>query len=55
MTPVDLFYSSYSNAFCKPLRTYKGGPTYIEVDLKVWTPVANIWPLLFTDHYHDTH
>lgn len=55
MTPVTLFYSSYSNAACPPLSTYKGGRTYNEVDQKVWTPVANLWSLLFTDLYHDTN
>ena len=55
MTPVTLFYSSYSNAACPPLHTYKGGYISWEVDLKVWAPVANLWSLLFTNTYHDTH
>lgn len=54
MTPIDLFYSSYSNAACQPLSTYKGGATCSEVDLKVWSPVASIWSLIFADIYHDT-
>lgn len=54
MTPIDLFYSSYSNAGCQPLDTYKGGKISWEVDQKVWGPVANLWSLLFTDLYHDT-
>lgn len=54
MAPVTLFYSTYSNAACPPLNTYKGGRTYHEVDQKVWTPAANLWSLLFTDFYHDT-
>jgi len=54
MTPIGLFYSSYSNTICKPLCTYKGGPTYSEVDLKVWSPVASLWSLIFADIYHDT-
>lgn len=55
MTPMDLFYGSYSNATCQPISTYKGGDTYREVDLKVWSPVASIWSLIFADIYHDTH
>ena len=55
MTPVGLFYSSYSNATCQPISTHKGGDTYSEVDLQVWKPVARLWSLIFTDIYHDTH
>ena len=54
MTPIDLFYSSYSNAACQPLCTYEGGRTCSEVDLQVWSPVASIWSLIFADIYHDT-
>lgn len=54
MTPISLFYSSYSNAACQPLSTYNGGGTYREVDLKVWSPVASLWSFIFTDIYHDT-
>ena len=46
MTPVRCFYGSYSNAVCQPLITYKGGGTYREVDLRVWSPVASLWSLL---------
>ena len=35
MTPIGLFYSSYSNSSCLPLNTYKGGDTYREVDLRM--------------------
>lgn len=54
MTPINLFYSSYSNATCPPISTYKEGATYREADLKVWSPVASIWSLIFAGIYHDT-